>query len=84
MVLCGTVNAALAAEFLDPDQAFRLRAELSSSKTILLNWEIAKGYKLYQDKVKATAEGGGAKLQNPVMPKAILYTEKTKKEKLDI
>jgi len=84
LVLCGTVRAAYAAEFLDPDQAFKLRAELSSSKTILLNWEIAKGYKLYQDKVKATAEGGGAKLQNPVMPKAILYTDPTTNEKLAI
>jgi len=84
MVLCGTVNAALAAEFLDPDQAFRLRAELSSSKTILLNWEIAKGYKLYQDKVKATVDGGGAKLQEPVMPKAITYTDPTTNEKLAI
>ncbi|NTW68651.1 MAG: protein-disulfide reductase DsbD [Chlorobiaceae bacterium] len=84
MLLCTTVTAALAAEFLDPDQAFKLRAELSSSKTILLNWDIAKGYKLYRDNVKVTVEGGHAKLQNPVMPKAITITDPTTNEKLAI
>lgn len=39
-------------ELLEPDKAFSFSAEMTNSNTINLNWRIADGYYLYQDKVK--------------------------------
>jgi len=63
-----SLNTASAAAFLDPDDAFRLRAELTASRSLLFRWEIAEGYKLYRDQVKVTLEKGDAALQVPVLP----------------
>ena len=84
LALCCAVSFGLAADFLNPDQAFTLRAELNNSKKIALKWEIAKGYKLYRDRVKISADGGNAKLQDPVLPKGIMITDPSTNEKLEI
>ena len=78
------VSTAFAAEFLDPDQAFKLRAELSGARTVVLHWDIAKGYKLYRDKVTVGVESGKAPFQAPVLPKGIIFSMPTSGEKLDI
>ena len=37
---------------LEPDQAFNLTAKLNPDSSIMLNWQIAEGYYLYQHKIK--------------------------------
>jgi len=84
MLLCLRVSSAFAAEFLDPEQAFKLSAELNSSRTVLLHWEIAKGYKLYRDKVTVSVEGGKAEVKVPELPKGITMTDPSTNEKIAI
>ena len=78
------MSAAYSAEFLDPEQAFKITAELNSSRTVLLHWEIAKGYKLYRDKVTVGVESGKADLKAPVLPKGITITDSSTNEKIAI
>ncbi|MEI8032763.1 MAG: protein-disulfide reductase DsbD [Chlorobiaceae bacterium] len=77
----GSVSAT---EFLDPDQAFRLHAELGNDRTVRLHWKIAKGYKLYRDKVRVSVEKGEAKLRMPLLPKGVVVTDPSTNEKLEI
>ncbi len=84
MMLFFRVSSCFAAAFLDPDAAFKLKAELNSSRTIVLHWKIAKGYKLYRDKVTVGVESGKAPFKAPVLPKGIVFTDPTTGEKLDI
>jgi thiol:disulfide interchange protein DsbD len=62
------VQSVFSAGFLDPEDAFRLKAEYTGSRSLVLDWEIAEGYKLYRDQVKVTIEKGDAALQVPVLP----------------
>ncbi len=79
-----TLNVCRAGEFLDPDQAYKLRAELGPNHSIALHWDIAKGYKLYRDKVQVVVANGTASLQNPVLPKGIKVTDPNTNESIDI
>lgn len=62
---------ALAADFLDAEQAFQLKAELRDANTATLNWNIAPGYKLYRERLHFSVDGKGAELGNPAMPHGI-------------
>ncbi len=84
LVLCLRVSTVVAAEFLDPEQAFRITAELNSARTVALHWEIAKGYKLYRDKVTVGVESGKAELKAPLLPKGIMITDPSTNEKIAI
>ncbi len=84
LALCFRVSTLFAADFLDPDEAFKLKAELKSERTIVLHWDIAKRYKLYRDKIAIAVESGRAQVQTPVLPKGIIYTDPTTREKIDI
>ncbi len=84
MLLILRVSSAFAADFLDPQQAFKLTAELNNSRTIVLKWEIAKGYKLYRDKVTVGVESGKAELKTPLLPKGIVITDPSTNEKIAI
>jgi thioredoxin:protein disulfide reductase len=84
LVLCLRVSTAVAAEFLDPEQAFRITAELNSARTVVLHWDIAKGYKLYRDKVTVGVESGKAELKAPLLPKGIMITDPSTNEKIAI
>ena len=44
---------ALAADFLEPEQAFRLSARAAGPDTIELRFEIAEGYYLYRERLSA-------------------------------
>lgn len=46
-------------QLLEPDQAFNFSAHINEQQDISLNWRVADGYYLYQDKIKIT----------PVLPK---------------
>ncbi|MGH8225712.1 MAG: protein-disulfide reductase DsbD [Gammaproteobacteria bacterium] len=51
------VRPVVAGQFLPPDQAFHLDARAAPA-AILLDWHIADGYYLYEDRFKITAERG--------------------------
>ncbi len=52
----GVSTWATAAEFLPPDQAFRLQAQVQDGRTLALDWQIAPGYYLYRERTAVTAE----------------------------
>jgi thiol:disulfide interchange protein DsbD len=55
-------------EFLDPEQAFVVSARMSSPQQIVLKWQIAEGYYLYQQRLKFNVATGTAKLGAPIFP----------------
>ena len=58
-----------AADFLEPEQAFKLTAETLDAKTVRLTWVIAKDYHLYRDRLSFNADG--AQVGAPVLPNGI-------------
>jgi thiol:disulfide interchange protein DsbD len=70
-----------AADFLDPEQAFVISAELTGKKSVALHWKISKSYKLYRDQVKVNVANGTATLGKPVFPEGILFTDPSTSEK---
>ncbi|MFS2005987.1 protein-disulfide reductase DsbD [Duganella sp. CT11-25] len=48
---------ARAGDFLEPDQAFQLKAETVDAHTVRLSWTIASGYHLYRDRLSFNAAG---------------------------
>ncbi|HHE31954.1 MAG TPA: protein-disulfide reductase DsbD [Chlorobaculum parvum] len=71
----------MAADFLDPEQAFKISAELTGNNTIDLRWTIAKSYKLYKNQVTVAVTDGAARLGDPEFPEGILFTDPTTGEK---
>jgi thiol:disulfide interchange protein DsbD len=71
----------MAADFLDPEQAFLISADLTANRSIALHWKIAKSYKLYRDQVKVNVTSGTATLGKPVFPEGILFTDPSTGEK---
>jgi thioredoxin:protein disulfide reductase len=70
-VIAGSATAwAAADDFLPPEKAFALRAEVLDKQTLRLNWQIADGYYLYQERVSVEA-GASGKLGSVVMPKGL-------------
>jgi len=58
-----------AVEFLDPDAAFMLQAEVEDAGTVSVHWQIADGYYLYRKRFGFTpAEGSEFTLGTPVLP----------------
>jgi len=47
-----------AADFLEPEQAFQLKAEAVDAHTVRLSWIIAPEYHLYRDRLSFNASGG--------------------------
>ena len=78
------VHACFATDFLDPEQAFNVKAELKNNHSVVVHWDIAKGYKLYRDKVKISVESGSAELKQPVLPKGIKVPDPAGSEKIEI
>jgi thiol:disulfide interchange protein DsbD len=65
LLACGALQAAQGADdFLPPEQAFRLRAELGADRTVHLVWTIAPGYHLYRDRLVFDAPQTG----QPALP----------------
>ena len=58
-----------AADFLEPEQAFKLTAETLDAKTVRLTWVIAKDYHLYRDRLSFNADG--SQVGTPVLPNGI-------------
>ncbi len=58
---------AAAADFLEPEQAFKLSGVPEGDKAVRLRFDIAPGYYLYRDKFKFAATAGT--LGEPALPK---------------
>ncbi len=63
-------------EFLDPDTAFKLRAEVEDTDTIVAHWQIADGYYLYRKRFRFTlADGSNVVLGSPALPDGKMKTD---------
>ena len=58
----------LAEEYLDPDKAFTVRVESRDNRQLTVVWNIADGYKLYQDSMSAKAVDPLVKLPELTLP----------------
>ena len=70
--------------YLDPEKAFVMRAELSGSDTILLNFEIAPGYYMYRDRFQFAVSGDEIKLGDPVFPPGKVKFDKTFNQEMEL
>ncbi|KQQ32806.1 protein-disulfide reductase [Duganella sp. Leaf126] len=68
-VMLGASSAARAADFLEPDQAFRLTATQTDPHTVRLAWKIAPQYHLYRERLHFLADG--VELATPRLPDGI-------------
>jgi thiol:disulfide interchange protein DsbD len=64
-------NAAAAEDFLPPEQAFKIKAELRDPRTLAVSWTIAPGYHLYRERLAFTSAQPGAALGAPVLPEGV-------------
>lgn len=64
-LLCSFANAE---DLLPPSVAFKPTARALDGQTIEVRFEIAKGYYLYRDKFRFTAEPAGVQLGMPILP----------------
>ncbi|MFZ6647154.1 protein-disulfide reductase DsbD [Undibacterium sp. TJN25] len=64
-------GAALADNFLEPEQAFQVQAELKDAKTLVVSWTIAPGYHLYRERLSFKAGQSGVVLGEPKLPAGI-------------
>jgi len=72
LILLGLALPVAAQEFLDPLVAFKPEARALDDKTVEVRYSIAKGYYLYRDKFRLTAESGAGQavpLGAPQLPK---------------
>ncbi len=58
-------------EFLKPDQAFVISAQAVNGDTLVVNWDIAEGYFLYQSKFRFLSDTGGVEFGDPDLPPSI-------------
>ena len=84
LILCMRSVYGFAGDFLDPEQAFKVSAELTGNQSIAVKWQIAKGYKLYREQVKVSVESGDAKLKEPALPAGITVVDPSTSEKIVI
>jgi len=57
LLLAAWLPSALADDFLPPEQAFVLRAELRDAHTVSLHWAMPPGYHLYRERLSFTGPG---------------------------
>jgi len=79
-----SICAQAADNFLDPDQAFKLNADLADTKTVTLNWIIAPGYKLYRGRLHVGTESKETRLGAPVLPDGISTFDENLGEQVEI
>lgn len=59
------------ADLLPADQAFQLQVTPNDNNQLILEFKVAEGYHLYQDKIKAILKHGNATLGSLQLPEAI-------------
>ena len=62
-------GVAQAADLLPPTQAFKPSASAADGQTIVVRFEIAKGYYLYRDKFRFSADPASVELGAASLPK---------------
>lgn len=60
--------------FLDPDDAFKITADWSDPKLVVVNWQIANNHYLYKNKLKFVLKSGG-RLGNIELPIGELHED---------
>jgi thiol:disulfide interchange protein DsbD len=68
LALC--VGGANAADFLAPEQAFQLKAEVGAKNALALDWHIAPGYHLYRERITVNADRADV-LGEPALPPGV-------------
>ena len=68
-LIVGMANPARAADFLEPEQAFKLTATQTDARTVRLAWKIAPDYHLYRERLSFEADG--VALATPRLPDGI-------------
>ena len=68
-LIVGMANPARAADFLEPEQAFKLTATQTDARTVRLAWQIAPDYHLYRERLSFEADG--VALATPRLPDGI-------------
>lgn len=62
-------------EFLDPDEAFVLSAEVQDPNHIYLHWDIAEGYYLYRHRLSFSVNTPGVEVAEQVLPPGKLKSD---------
>ena len=69
LCLLGTAHAAMPADLLEPEKAFRISTRAIDANTVEVNFVIAEGYYMYRERFRFAAEPGSkAKLGAPQFP----------------
>ncbi|MBQ0959155.1 protein-disulfide reductase DsbD [Ideonella sp. 4Y11] len=76
LIALGASMLARAADFLEPDQAFKLSAQAAGPDAVQLRFEIADGYYLYRERFKFVV-ADGATLGEPEVPKGKVKFDET-------
>jgi thioredoxin:protein disulfide reductase len=66
-ILAFPAAPALADDFLPPEQAFVLRAELRDARTVALRWTMPAGYHLYRERLSFSGDG----VEQPLLPPGV-------------
>jgi thiol:disulfide interchange protein DsbD len=59
-------------EFLLPDQAFRISGEAAGPDSVVVSWDIADGYYMYQSKFRFRSETAGIDIGHTKQPPALV------------
>jgi thiol:disulfide interchange protein DsbD len=62
-------------DFLPPDQAFQFQSSADSASQVRLSWVIAKGYYLYRDRIKVSADGPQGTIGAPQLPEGVVKND---------
>jgi len=73
--LWGAAGAAAEEELLEPDKAFRFSVRAVDVDTVEVNYRIARGYYLYKDKFKFSADANTVALGPPEYPKGLIHED---------
>ncbi|AJC23130.2 protein-disulfide reductase DsbD [Pandoraea pulmonicola] len=77
MLLALTIGRAYAAaDFLDPDVAFKV-SKTEQPGAVVLHFDVAKGYYLYRERFAFAADNGAAELGTPEFPKGEVKHDET-------
>lgn len=70
MTIGGIATTSAEEDFLLPDQAFRISGKADGPDRVVVRWEIADGYYLYQSKLRFRSETLGVTPGSPELPPA--------------
>ncbi|WP_342113312.1 protein-disulfide reductase DsbD [Pseudoduganella sp. OTU4001] len=65
LLLAAVFAPAMADDFLAPEQAFVLHAQLDAQRQLALRWTIAPGYHLYRERISVRSDGAALPLRLP-------------------